>query len=151
MSAQPVLFGWDGDIAYRSVVIPVRAHVRHVPARPVGTAPASHTHDPETSREAERAVTRSGVRGGQAAAVLDALRRVGHEYPGNAPTATELAARSFVPAWGEIGTARVTVARRLVDLRAAGHVTQGEARCCGVAGRSQVTWTAVPDPANGAR
>jgi hypothetical protein len=97
--------------------------------------PVAHAADPETSHEAGEAVTRSGARGRQAAAVLALVR--GH--PGR--TAAELVGL-------QVDFPRLDVyqvRRRLTDLLHAGLVVQGEARPCSRVGSRMVTWTARED------
>lgn len=90
--------------------------------------PASHAGDPETSREAERLVTKLGTRARHAAQVLALVK----EYPGS--TAGEL--------WGRSGLGEYQIRRRLTDLLHAGLVRRGEARACVRKGTKMVTWYA---------
>jgi hypothetical protein len=87
--------------------------------------------DPETSREAALAITKSGERDRQAKLVLDAVRR----RPGS--TSAELAAMP-----GET-LDRFAFARRLPELKELGLIRQEAPRRCQVTGRSSVTWREV--------
>ena len=88
------------------------------------TPPISRSTDPETSHQAERAITESGARESHAQQCLRALR----ERPGM--TAGEVGEAT--------GLGHVPAQRRLSDLFRIGDVTQGEPR--DYHGRAQVTW-----------
>lgn len=92
-------------------------------------SPAARSTDPETSHEAARRVTESGVRQGHAERVLAAVRA----HPGM--TSRELA--------GPTGLERHEVARRLADLANAGLVEQQDARPCSVGRGRAVTWRVI--------
>ena len=93
--------------------------------------PARHT-DPESSREAARAIIATGDRAHQQALAYAAVRA----YPGR--TSLELAHLS--------GIERHALARRLPELIDRGLVTQGPKRRCTASARglSAVTWEPVP-------
>ncbi len=97
------------------------------------TNPTSHTHDPPTSREAEEKITESGTRERHSAIVLELVRR----FPGR--TAIELQHQQSGLNWLD----EYQIRRRLVDLKAANLVKQGEARACRIRGTKMVTWTVV--------
>lgn len=83
--------------------------------------------DPVTSSIAADKITRSGVRGRQAAQVLDALRAYGLPV-----TSAELAVLADLD--------RYMVARRLPDLERQGHVTRMDYDTCSVTGHKAVLW-----------
>lgn len=89
-------------------------------------APASHTDDPQTSKEAEASHTNSGNRRRHCAVVLSAVE----EHPGR--TASEL--EQYVPY--DLQETR----RRLTDLRHAGKVDQGAARLAAGRTKRESTW-----------
>lgn len=89
-------------------------------------SPIAATRDPWTSHKAAREVTKSGQRANQQNLCLGAVK----QWPSS--TSAELAQR--------IGTDRWTVARRLPELRAGGFVVNGEARVCGVTGKTSLVW-----------
>jgi hypothetical protein len=89
--------------------------------------PASHTHDPATSHEAEHQHTRSGARGQHCAVVLEAVRA----HP--CRTASEL--ERWVPY--DLQETR----RRLTDLLHAGDVIQGDPRTAAGRRKREVTWS----------
>ena len=98
--------------------------------------PVAHRRDPAPSHEAAEAITDSGARGRQAEQVLALVRAL----PGR--TAGELASESRCAIVGgqRMPLDRVQVARRLSDLKAAGHVRIGDARLCSIANRRASTW-----------
>lgn len=91
------------------------------------SAPASHLDDPQSSKEAEERVTRSGHRHTNAETVLRVLASFG--YPA---TAAEIATITEFDA--------VEVRRRLHDLHGAGLVRQCGKRPCSVATTSATMW-----------
>lgn len=88
-----------------------------------------HADDPESSVGAARTVTESGALGRQAAIVLSLVRA----FAG--ATCDELAAQTTLN--------RFQVARRLSDLKRAGHVLRGAPRVCRVTGRRQCVWRLI--------
>jgi len=91
--------------------------------------PIARRTDPITSHLAAQEVTREGIRGKQAAIVLELVRRC----PGK--TSLELSRMCDLD--------RYQIARRLSDLEHAGEVEKGEIRLCDIAGRMAVTWRAA--------
>lgn len=91
--------------------------------------PVAAAVDPASSHIAAREITKSGVRGRQKCAVLEAVKC----WPYH--TSAELAR--------EFNLDRHLVARRLPDLMHDGLVEQGPMRSCGVTGRKAVTWKAI--------
>ena len=88
--------------------------------------------DPETSKEAARAVTRSGV----AAAQQQAVYEITVKFPSR--TSAEIGALM-----GEDMRNRYVAARRLPELRDAGRVFNDTSRKCTQTGRKAMTWSAT--------
>ena len=88
--------------------------------------PATHTHDPPPSAQAERRITASGKRQKHCMRVLSAVQR----YP--RMTAVELAP------W--VGMEMHEVRRRLSDLHSAGAIHIYDRRLCREAGTLMSTW-----------
>ena len=88
--------------------------------------PASHSHDPISSFDAEYEITQSGIRGEQ----MNAIYKLVMLNPGR--TSKELAELSKYD--------RYQIARRLSDLENIFRVKKGETRTCIVGGRKSVTW-----------
>jgi len=91
--------------------------------------PASHRNDPETSQEAENAITASGSR----ASHCDQIYSVVEAEPGL--TAGQIGVMS--------GYGMHITSRRLADLKNRGRVRQGQPRVFEGSGRRQVTWWPV--------
>lgn len=106
--------------------------------------PASARTDPETSRVAERKVTKSGQRMTNAQRVADLVKR----YPGR--TSRELDAIVLMgrQQWNrlDLGESRWSgldyheIARRLPDAETLNLVKRGEARTCDVGGNPCTVW-----------
>jgi len=92
--------------------------------------PAARRTDPDTSHEADEAVTRSGRRHTQREKVADALTR----WPGR--TTAELAEK--------MGTDRYMVARRMSECETAGDALRGQKRRCNSTGKTAETWWPKP-------
>jgi hypothetical protein len=97
--------------------------------------PATHSHDPETSRLALDAHESTGARGRNQRIVLDMVKR----WPGY--TACELwmtATPDEIQKLKELQEIR----RRCCDLESKGLVVKGPARLCRVKNTRQTTWVA---------
>ena len=98
--------------------------------------PASHSHDPGTSHEAEHTINRTGTRGLHCLQVLELVRR----YPRY--TAIELWHAASAAVRASLKEPQ-EVRRRLTDLHHKWCVQQEPARRCRVRGTRMVTWSAL--------
>jgi hypothetical protein len=108
-----------------------------IPPSTVGDAlpfPIARRSDPETSKEAAKEITESGLREGQLLVVLTMVRK----YPRK--TSAELAAKAEL---GGIPFDRYTFARRLPELEKAGLIQKLNSRKCTIGGREAHTWQAL--------
>jgi hypothetical protein len=97
------------------------------PSRPLPPdPPIARTTDPDSSRAAAEAITRSGERQRQTSEVLRLVR----EHPGR--TSLELTRFTDLD--------RYQVARRLPELEQGLRIRKGEIRACTVGNRPAVTW-----------
>jgi len=88
--------------------------------------PASRNNDPQTSKDAESRMDRSGQRRTQAESILRSVR----EHPGK--TAVELTQ------WVELD--RYQIQRRLSDMWQSGQIRKGRQRKCSIRLTKAVTW-----------
>jgi len=95
--------------------------------------PVSHRDDPETSQEAENAITASGSR----ASHCDHIFEVVKDNPGLTAGAIGVLAEDMIDLVG------AAVWKRLSDLKTQGRVRQGQTRVFEGSGRRQVTWWPV--------
>lgn len=100
-------------------------------------APIAANVDPLSSHLAAQEITRSGRRGAQKRAVLEALKA--------APERTSAELARFA------GLDRYAVARRLPDLAHDGFAEQGPMRKCRITGRPAVTWKPIVEGDNAAQ
>lgn len=117
--------------------MPRNAYTKHHDAPVVGglfdIRPTARTVDPDTSKDAAKALKRSGRQAAQCADVLARLREYIDAW-GEAPTCAELAD-------GDAALIHV-FGRRLPDLREAGRVVNAGKRQCRKTGRQAMTWEA---------
>lgn len=97
--------------------------------------PASHASDPQTSKDAERDVTESGVRDKHMGMVL----RLVADNP-NSTTGELLQRQRYDPPLTEY-----QVRRRLSDLKDSRAIVRGPARTCTAKGTSMSTWALAPE------
>lgn len=140
MSEQATLFESPRDVRAEAMAEAHRAGRFYV--EPTVTLPPTphraRTADPVTSHRAADHVEATGQAQREAAIVLRSLR----DLPGR--TSRELAELA--------GLDRYMVARRLPELREAGHAENGPDRACASSGRSAMTWLATnPFHPNGGR
>ena len=104
------------------------------------SVPTTHTHDPETSHQADNHHRDSGKRDRHRVLVLGLVIR----HPGK--TACELWALATPEEKALLGEMQ-EVRRRLTDLHHMTDVKQGNARTCTVKGTTQTTWDVTRFPA----
>ena len=92
-------------------------------------APIARKRDPETSRQAAKAITESGARKNQQNTILNAIK----SYPGR--TSYELTRCCPLD--------RYQVARRCAELEQAGLIRKSLPRECQITGRNAHTWEAI--------
>lgn len=143
MSEQATLFESPRDVRAEAMAEAHRAGRFYVEPTTLPMALPDPPHrarsaDPVTSHRAADHVEATGQAQREAAIVLRSLR----DLPGR--TSRELAELA--------GLDRYMVARRLPELREAGHAENGPDRACASSGRSAMTWTATnPYHPNGGR
>ena len=86
--------------------------------------------DPRTSKEAEGAITSSGLREGQCLGVLALVRK----FPDSTSLELSVKGRTYD---------RYIIARRLPELERGGLIAKSGVKVCGVSGKKATTWKAI--------